>query len=208
MKPKSPTEAALRDCALAYPETSEHFPWGERVVKVRGKVFVFMGMPEGAAIGVSVKLPVTGSHALELPFVKPTGYGLGKSGWVSASFPAGEDVPVPLLLQWIDESYRAVAPKTLVKAMDAGDAAPSARPPTKSLTRSKAKNPATASAAAMSRTAPAQNKPSKQLPAKTKTAKKPTPTDSTSRKTTKPTATKTTAKTVTKTGAKTRSKRA
>src|SRR5258708_4293822 len=34
---------ALRTCALGYPEAREDFPWGERVVKVRDKVFVFLG---------------------------------------------------------------------------------------------------------------------------------------------------------------------
>jgi len=37
--------------------------------------------------------------------------GWGKAGWVSARFEAGEDVPLDLLKQWIDESYAAVAPK-------------------------------------------------------------------------------------------------
>ena len=52
--------------------------------------------------------------ALLLPFATPTGYGLGKSGWVSAHFVASDDPPLALLREWIDESYRAVAPKTMV----------------------------------------------------------------------------------------------
>ena len=31
-------EAALRKVALGYPEAHEDFPWGERVIKVKGKV--------------------------------------------------------------------------------------------------------------------------------------------------------------------------
>ena len=107
--------AELRDAAMAYPEAVEEFPWGERVVKVRKKVFVFMGHHEGKGIGLSVKLPQSGAAALSFPFATPTGYGLGKSGWVSVSFKPGDVVPVPLLLAWIDESYRAVAPKKLLK---------------------------------------------------------------------------------------------
>lgn len=34
-------ETALRAHALAYPETHEDFPWGERAWKVKKKVFVF-----------------------------------------------------------------------------------------------------------------------------------------------------------------------
>ena len=116
----------VRDAALAYPGATEEFPWGERVVKVKGKVFVFLGKGEGE-FGLSVKLPETASVALTLPFCEPTGYGLGKAGWVSASFTKAKDVPLPMLLEWLDESYRAVAPKTLVKQLD-GAAPPAPKP--------------------------------------------------------------------------------
>jgi predicted DNA-binding protein (MmcQ/YjbR family) len=107
-------EKKLRDIALAYPGAREEFPWGERVVKVGKKVFVFMGMPESGGLGLSVKLPNSGTMALMFPFATPTGYGLGKSGWVSARFEPGDAPPVELLRAWIDESYRAVAPKTMI----------------------------------------------------------------------------------------------
>ena len=110
-------DAALRKTALDYPEAKEEFPWGDRAVKVRGKVFVFMGWDEDGRLGLSCKLPRSGVAALALPFAEPTGYGLGKSGWVSARFAARDKVPVKLLGAWIDESYRAVAPKKLVAAL-------------------------------------------------------------------------------------------
>ena len=78
------------------------------------KVFVFMGMADGDGLGLSVKLPASGPMALLLPFATPTGYGLGKSGWVSARFAPSDNPPLALLREWIDESYRAVAPKTVV----------------------------------------------------------------------------------------------
>src|SRR5262249_56520222 len=43
----------------------------------------------------------------------PTGYGLGKAGWVSAAFEPGSSPPIDLLCAWIDESYLAVAPAKL-----------------------------------------------------------------------------------------------
>jgi plasmid replication initiation protein len=55
--------------------------------------------------------------ATSLEFAEPSGYGLGKSGWVTAVFD-GNDVPGELLVEWLDESYRAVAPKRLVKQLD------------------------------------------------------------------------------------------
>jgi len=116
-KPKpGSAEAALRSPALSYPEAQEDFPWGERVVKLRGKVFVFLGRPEDG-LSLSVKLPGSASVALGLAFASPTGYGLGKSGWVTARFGPREKPPVALLKHWIDESYRAVAPKRLVSAL-------------------------------------------------------------------------------------------
>jgi predicted DNA-binding protein (MmcQ/YjbR family) len=114
--------AELRDYALKFPGATEDFPWGERVAKVNGKVFVFLGCDpaKGAAaeMGLSVKLPVSCEEALELPFTKPTAYGLGKAGWVSARFAAKDAPPVAILKAWIQESYRAVAPKKLLEEME------------------------------------------------------------------------------------------
>jgi predicted DNA-binding protein (MmcQ/YjbR family) len=112
---------SLREFALGFPGAFEDFPWGERVVKVGKKVFVFMGKVDDGAAGLlsfGVKLPTSGLDALELPFVEPTGYGLGKSGWVTASFEDRDSLPLDLLRRWIEESYRAVAPKKLIAELD------------------------------------------------------------------------------------------
>ena len=109
----------LRRFALSLPEAYEDFPWGERVVKVKGKVFLFLGKHE-EKLGLSVKLPSSASFALGLPFASPTAYGLGKSGWVAADFPQGKPLPVDMLKEWIDESYRAQAPKKFLKELDGG----------------------------------------------------------------------------------------
>lgn len=109
----SQAEAILREVALAYPEATEDFPWGHRAIKVRGKIFVTLVVEE-TCMTVSAKLPASCDAALMFPFAEPTGYGLGRSGWVTAKFTAGQDPPVALLRAWIDESYRAVAPKKLV----------------------------------------------------------------------------------------------
>lgn len=117
--------------ALLYPETYEEAPWGHRAVKVRDKIFVFFGA-DGGELSVSLKLPISAAAALALPQTRPTGYGLGKAGWVSARFPADIAMPTPMLLDWLDESYRAMAPKSIVRNLpDYG--APDARPPDKQL---------------------------------------------------------------------------
>ena len=124
-KPVSPgaglrkTAAELRNYAMTFPGATEDFPWGERVAKVNGKVFVFLGCEPKTEMGLSVKLPVSCEEALELPFTKPTAYGLGKAGWVSATFGPNDAPPLEILKSWIHESYRAVAPRKLLAELDA-----------------------------------------------------------------------------------------
>src|SRR5688500_16755710 len=119
-------QGILRAFALAYPGATEEFPWGERVIKVKGKVFVFLGRDD-EGLGLSVKLPQSRLMALGLPFASPTGYGLGKSGWVSVQFGPREKPPMDLMRAWIDESYRAVAPKRLIASLPGGEEAPKPR---------------------------------------------------------------------------------
>jgi predicted DNA-binding protein (MmcQ/YjbR family) len=109
----------LRSFALAFPGATEEFPWGESVAKVRGKVFVFLGRADLHELGFSVKLPHSGSDVLSMPFAKPTGYGLGRAGWVSLRFTEADDIPHELLESWIEESYRKIAPKKLIAELDA-----------------------------------------------------------------------------------------
>lgn len=119
-------ESALRRHALGYPEAYEEYPWGERAIKVKGKVFIFMSA--GAEVlSFSVKLPRSGEFALGLPFTKPTGYGLGKSGWVSARVPRGSRTPAAVFKEWIEESYRAIAPRGLIALLDARSGSRKAR---------------------------------------------------------------------------------
>ena len=103
--------------ALSYPEAWEDHPWDETVVKVRKKIFVFVGIYD-EKFSFTTKLPDSREFALTFDWTEPTGYGLGKAGWVSIRIPLRDEVPIDLLEEWLDESYRAVAPKTLVKQLD------------------------------------------------------------------------------------------
>jgi predicted DNA-binding protein (MmcQ/YjbR family) len=117
------TAERLRKFALSFPETSEAHPWGETAIKVKGKTFLFM-RADAAGVGLSVKLPHSREFALDRPFCEPTRYGLGASGWVSAKFTATDNPPLDLLEGWIEESYRAVAPKRVLAALDGTDTKP------------------------------------------------------------------------------------
>ena len=103
--------------ALSLPEAVEEHPWGEDVAKVRGKIFVFAGSTGSRRM--SVKLAESHAHALAIDGAEPTGYGLGKAGWVTVPLRA-PGVSLDVLRDWVEESYRIVAPKRLVAELDQG----------------------------------------------------------------------------------------
>src|SRR3970040_212108 len=110
---------ALRAFGLAYPGAHTKSPWpGHLDLAVNDKTFAYLSV-EGDPFSISCKLPSSSHVALLLPFCKPTAYGLGKSGWVSAQFPDNKPLPVAMLKEWIDESYRAQAPKKYLKQLTA-----------------------------------------------------------------------------------------
>lgn len=106
----------LRRHGLALPEATEDHPWGHIALKVRKKAFVFLSgddLYEGN-LSMTVKLPISGEIVkTTLPYVEAAGYGLGKSGWVTARFGPKDKIDIGLLKDWIDQSYVAIAPKKL-----------------------------------------------------------------------------------------------
>ncbi len=112
---KSGIAKALKAHAMSYPETTEEFPWGESAFKVKGKTFVFM-RADADEVSFSVKLPNSRKKALALPGSEPTHYGMGAKGWVTLRPTA--KTSLKLLQSFIDESYRAVAPKRVLQTLD------------------------------------------------------------------------------------------
>ncbi|WP_329255491.1 MmcQ/YjbR family DNA-binding protein [Streptomyces canus] len=112
----------VREFALGLPGAAEEFPWGETVAKVNQKVFVFLGVSDGSyPMGVTVKLKdaEAHAHALTSPGAEPAGYGLGKAGWVRVPLAEEGSPAADLLCDWVEESYRAIAPKRLIAELDA-----------------------------------------------------------------------------------------
>src|SRR3954463_4578078 len=107
--------------ALPFPGAYAEHPWGQTVIKVKRKVFLFVNgaIAPQDGVSLSVKLPHSGADVLELPLAEPTGYGMGKHGWVTLLIMRDDQLPLQLLEAWIDESYRAVAPKRLIAERDA-----------------------------------------------------------------------------------------
>ena len=88
---------------------------GEPTFRVRGKNFVFAS-PD--ATSISVKLPKEEAVAVvgTDPHVAPTGYGLGRHGWVSVTLGARLGrVRWVEVEEWIRTSYTLVAPKGLAR---------------------------------------------------------------------------------------------
>ena len=149
-----PSDAALKELrafGLAYPGAHTKSPWpGHLDLAVNDKTFAYLSL-EGEPLGISCKLPRSRDMALMLPFCTLAGYGLGKSGWVAAKLGPNDEVPVDVFKAWIDESYRAQAPKKLIKELDGrGGGAAAAAPPT-----TKARKKPTRSAS------PARSRPSR-----------------------------------------------
>ena len=98
--------------------------WGdEPTFRVRGKNFVFT---DQTARGLSVKLPKDEAAAVVASDLRaePTGYGLGRHGWVSVD--VGDDADASRWQQveeWVRTSYTLVAPKTLARIVLAEDSA-------------------------------------------------------------------------------------
>jgi predicted DNA-binding protein (MmcQ/YjbR family) len=113
-----PLKAELRDFALSLPEAWEDHPWGESVVKVGKKIFVFLGADgtSGHSRSFTVKLPKSQDDAAAMPWTSDPGYGLGRGGWLTVNPP--EDAPIEMLRGWVEESYRAVAPKKVAARLD------------------------------------------------------------------------------------------
>ena len=88
---------------------------GEPTFRVNGKNFIFT---DKQASGLSVKLPKDEAEAVVAtdPGAEPTGYGLGRHGWVSIQLGAKPTAARwREVEEWVRTSYTLVAPKRLAK---------------------------------------------------------------------------------------------
>lgn len=112
----------LREFALSFPNAFEDFPWGVPVVKVATgskwpPLFLWLGPRDGDSHAVYVKLTDSYDQAVAVAGAFPTSMsGVGQWGRLTVPLPVSD---VELLFDWVDESYRNVAPKRLVALLDA-----------------------------------------------------------------------------------------
>lgn len=121
---------AVRSFALSLPAAREDFPWGEPVVKVEkagpppswrqglvhGPMFVWLGAPGADPPAISVKLTDARELARSAGAVPTAHSGLGQWGWVTVPV---DRLGLGLLCDLVEESYRNVAPRRMVAALDA-----------------------------------------------------------------------------------------
>jgi predicted DNA-binding protein (MmcQ/YjbR family) len=101
--------------------------WGDHpTFRVNGKNFVFS---DQAAQQLTVKLPKEEAAAVVAtdPTAEPSGYGLGRHGWVSFTLAEPADAERwQQVEEWVRTSYVLVAPKKLARQVEAEDEAASA----------------------------------------------------------------------------------
>ena len=101
---------ALRVAALRPAGTYQQELAGQTLVKRKNKQLVVSLGRERGGLSLVCKLPRSGSGAIaKYSWASAAGHGLGKSGWVMARFERGAEIPLRLLLGWVEESHAAVA---------------------------------------------------------------------------------------------------
>lgn len=115
-----PTESRVRDLCLALPEAHEQETWGHPTFRVRKKIFLIYSQAEHHEDGqprVSLKA-AQGCQQILLdrgdPFFYPP-Y-VGSKGWIGVAL--GPDLDWLEFGDLVQDSYREIAPKTLVRALE------------------------------------------------------------------------------------------
>lgn len=112
-----PYLSELRELALAFPEATEVEAWGRPTFRV-GKIFALFSGTEERPFGLIVKPEQDEREALlqEDRFYAPPYYGPG--GWVALDLDAAP-VDWDEIAELLDASYRQIALKRQLKALDA-----------------------------------------------------------------------------------------
>ena len=108
----------LEGFALSLPEAWFDTPWDEsRVSKVRKQIFAYYGDQDTPSIGV--RLTESLDHARSMEGATAMAYDLGTHGWLRIPITGLHESKVEVLHHFVEESYRLVAPRSLIKQLDA-----------------------------------------------------------------------------------------
>ncbi|MEL7157602.1 MAG: MmcQ/YjbR family DNA-binding protein [Actinomycetota bacterium] len=107
---------ALRAHALSFPEVHEGTSCVNRAFKARTKNFLFLGEKEDE-YRIMLRLENSVAEARKL-VADHDRWTIGNTKWVTMLFGPDEAPPSGLVERWIEESYRTLAPKKLVRELD------------------------------------------------------------------------------------------
>lgn len=113
---ENPVTSALREYALTFPECNEGSSCVNRAFKARTKNFLFVGEKDDGTCKVMLKLGPSLESATKLAEDDPR-IEVGNTGWVTIRFEESNPPDVVELQEWVEESFRLLAPKTLVKQL-------------------------------------------------------------------------------------------
>lgn len=122
LTPHQRAEEDLTAFGLTFPETTAGPAWiPARGLYVKKKMFCVFGAKGESldALTILMKLPISAEMAEELPFVRPARGWFKQHNWVTAHFGPEDDVMAEMatLKGWLKQSYVAVAPKKLGRAL-------------------------------------------------------------------------------------------
>jgi hypothetical protein len=122
LTPHQRAEEDLTAFGLTFPETTAGPAWiPARGLYVKKKMFCVFGAKGEPldALTILMKLPISAEIAEELPFVRPARGWFKQHNWVTAHFGPEDDVMAEMatLKGWLKQSYVAVAPKKLGRAL-------------------------------------------------------------------------------------------
>jgi len=115
---ESPLAQRLQVVATGYPEVTESPSCVNRAFKARKKNFLFLGEKDDGKLRLMVKLESSLPSAQALAKKQPERWSVGNTGWVTGQFTEETAPDETVLAGWIDESFRLLAPKTVVKQLD------------------------------------------------------------------------------------------
>ena len=89
---------------------------GEPTFRVNNKNFVFAS-PDADSLSVKLSKEEAAAVVATDPAVEPTGYGLGRHGWVSITIGRNTKARWQQVEEWVRTSYTMVAPKKLARVV-------------------------------------------------------------------------------------------
>ncbi|BCW89530.1 hypothetical protein sos41_26960 [Alphaproteobacteria bacterium SO-S41] len=118
--PHQKVEAALTAYGLTFPEATAGL-WipPARQLLVKGKTFCIFGAKNEPLdeLTLVLKLPLSAEMVQDLYYVREAKGWYKQHNWVTAHFDPGDDIAAEIdtLKAWLLQSWRAIAPKRLVK---------------------------------------------------------------------------------------------